>query len=70
MCIDEQGAVTGSPCIDTGSNQTWMDGATDLAGNDRKQWGKVAGSAGAPIVDMGAYEAPTPPPKGTLILLR
>jgi len=59
-----------SPCIDTGSNQTWMDGALDLAGNTRKQWGRVFGSKAAPIVDMGAYEFPEPPPPGTIFLLR
>ena len=38
---------TGSPCIDTGTNQTWMATATDLAGNARLANGTV---------DMGAYE--------------
>lgn len=36
-----------SPCIDKGSNQGWMTGATDLVGKDRIQQS---------IVDMGAYE--------------
>jgi len=59
-----------SPCMDTGANQDdWMVGATDLAGNARKQWGGVADGK-AKIVDMGAYEAPTPPPAATIILLR
>jgi hypothetical protein len=43
-----------SPCIDSGLNQEWMDGATDLDGNSRiHNW----------RVDIGAYEstyAPTP----------
>jgi hypothetical protein len=60
-----------SPCIDTGSNQdTWMVGAKDLAGNTRKTYGGVAGTRASPVVDMGAYEAPEVPPKGTLILMR
>jgi len=59
-----------SPCIDKGTNQTWMIGALDLAGNSRKQWGKMFGSKADPIVDMGAYEFPEPPPAGTMFLLR
>jgi hypothetical protein len=59
-----------SPCIDTGTNQAWMVGAKDLAGNDRKIYGGKAGSRDAPNVDMGAYEAPSPPPLGTVILFR
>jgi hypothetical protein len=48
---------SGSPCINTGTNQSWMIGYTDLAGNTRIQGG---------IVDMGCYEwsalvATTPP---------
>ncbi len=42
-----------SPCVNTGTNEDWMAGATDFAGNSR-----VIG----PRVDMGAYEyllAPT-----------
>jgi hypothetical protein len=60
----------GSPCIDTGANQTWMDGAKDLAGNTRKTYGGVAGSRTSPVVDMGAYEAPEVPPRGTVIMMR
>lgn len=37
-----------SPCLNAGSNQVWMDGATDPAGNPR-----IRGSH----VDIGAYEA-------------
>lgn len=37
-----------SPCINTGSNQPWMAGATDLAGNPRIRKGRV---------DLGAYES-------------
>jgi hypothetical protein len=60
-----------SPCIDRGSNQTWMVvGATDLAGNARKTYGGLAGSRGSPVVDMGAYEAPEAPPKGTVFMIR
>ena len=39
--------ATNSPCVNAGTNQDWMAGATDLDGEPR-----VAGSA----VDMGAYE--------------
>gem|GEM_PF-2088591 len=59
-----------SPCIDKGANQAWMDGAKDLAGNTRKTYGGVAGSHSSPVVDMGAYEAPEAPPKGTVFMLR
>ena len=38
---------SGSPCINAGTNQTWMVGAMDLAGNLRIVVG---------LVDMGAYE--------------
>jgi len=37
----------GSPCINTGTNRSWMENAVDLAGNIRKRFGRV---------DMGAYE--------------
>jgi predicted outer membrane repeat protein len=37
----------GSPCINAGTNQAWMDNAFDLAGSVRKRFGRV---------DMGAYE--------------
>jgi len=53
-----------SPCIDAGTNQTWMTGAKDLAGNDRI----LKGTSGL-IVDMGAYETFVPT-KGTMIQLR
>jgi hypothetical protein len=43
--------LAASPCINAGTNQSWMTGATDLDGNPRV----VAGT-----VDMGAYEAPAP----------
>jgi len=36
-----------SPCINTGTNQSWMTNAVDLDGNARIRYG---------IVDMGAYE--------------
>ncbi len=52
----------GSPCIDTGLNQPWMDGALDLDGLVRKD-------RFASIVDMGAYEF-VPLPFGTVILVR
>jgi len=39
--------LSGSPCINTGSNQAWMTGSYDLAGAQR-----IAGA----YVDMGAYE--------------
>ena len=56
-----------SPCIDAGTNKTWMIGATDLAGNARKIDGDNDTVA---TVDMGAYEALEPPPAGTIFLLR
>ena len=37
-----------SPCIDAGTNQDWMDGATDLAGDPRIRNG---------FVDIGAFES-------------
>ena len=37
----------GSPCIDTGTNQTWMSSATNVDGNPRLQ---------GTSVDMGCYE--------------
>lgn len=49
-----------SPCINTGSNQTWMAGALDLDGNRR-----LDGVTG--LVDMGAYEYQY---GGTTILVR
>ncbi len=52
----------GSPCIDTGLNQSWMDTAVDLDGLVRKD-------RFARIVDMGAYEF-VPLPRGTMILIR
>lgn len=42
--------ATGSQCINTGSNVSWMSSATDLGGNPRLFSG---------IVDRGAYEAPS-----------
>ncbi len=39
--------LKGSPCIDAASQQTWMAGAIDLYGNDRKLYGKA---------DIGAVE--------------
>jgi uncharacterized repeat protein (TIGR02543 family) len=44
--------LAGSPCINTGTNQAWMTGKTDLDGNPRI----IAGT-----VDMGAYETVVPP---------
>jgi hypothetical protein len=49
----------GSPCIDKGTNQEWMDSVKDLAGNARIASGTV---------DMGAYE--TAEASGTLFMLR
>ncbi len=40
----------GSPCIDAGTNQAWMVGATDIAGFARIR---------DEIVDIGAYELPS-----------
>jgi hypothetical protein len=39
-----------SPCLNSGLNQAWMEGAVDLAGNPRRD------RSGPGIVDMGAYE--------------
>lgn len=50
----------GSPAVDGGVFQTWMAGATDLAGQPR-----VVGSA----PDMGAFEGAVLPP-GTLFFIR
>ena len=55
-----------SPCIDAGTNQTWMSGAKDLAGSNRLLKGNKAGPA---IVDMGAYETYVPP-KGSVFMMR
>ncbi len=49
-----------SPCINTGTNQDWMNGATDLDGQRRKD--PVSG-----IVDMGCYEYVT---RGTMFIIR
>ncbi len=49
-----------SPCINTGTNQTWMNGATDLEGQPRKD--RVSG-----IVDMGCYEYVA---RGTMFIIR
>ncbi|MGI6496171.1 MAG: right-handed parallel beta-helix repeat-containing protein [Kiritimatiellia bacterium] len=46
-----------SPCVNSGTPLSWMDGATDLDGNPR--------AVGTP--DMGCYELPA---VGTLLLLR
>ena len=53
-----------SPCIDAGSNASWMTGAKDLAGNDRIQKGTTD-----LIVDMGAYETYVAP-AGTVFMFR
>jgi hypothetical protein len=48
--FDKRGRVKllkGSPCIDAASQQSWMVGATDLYGRDRKLYGKA---------DIGAVE--------------
>lgn len=47
-----------SPCVNAGTNQTWMTGAVDLAGTAR---------IGGGIVDIGAYEVAG---TGTLMVLR
>jgi len=46
--IDDYHLTTNSPCINTGTNQTWMTNAFDLDGSNRIIDG---------IGDMGAYEA-------------
>lgn len=46
-----------SPCINAGTNEAWMAGATDLAGNLRIQQGTV---------DLGAHESPYSEPAETL----
>ncbi len=50
----------GSDCLNTGTNQTWMNGTFDLLGNSR-----ISGLR----VDMGAYER-VQPPSGTVMMLR
>ncbi len=50
----------GSPAINTGLNQDWMIGATDLSGELPRILNRV--------VDMGCYEAI--PPSGTLFMFR
>lgn len=47
----------GSPCIDAGTNQTWMVGAKDVYGRNR-----IVG----PCVDIGAAELAS----GLLLLLK
>jgi hypothetical protein len=47
----------GSPCINSGTNLSWMANAVDLAGASRIQ---------GRLVDMGAYEAT--PAGGTAVL--
>ena len=49
-----------SPCINTGTNLNWMNGATDLDGQRRKD--VIYG-----IVDMGCYEYAT---RGTMFIVR
>ncbi len=52
---------SGSPCINAGTNQGWMTGASDLDGHARILDG---------IVDMGAYEFEPPPlPQPLLVVL-
>jgi hypothetical protein len=54
-----------SPCIDAGTNQAWMDSATDLDGLPRL----LIGIGPAKRVDLGAYEA-KPNRMGTQIQFR
>ena len=51
-----------SPCIDTGLNRPWMEGAADLGGNPRVRRGVARGT-----VDMGCFENFTIP---TMLFLR
>jgi hypothetical protein len=44
-----------SPCLDKGTNQTWMTGALDLAGSNRLAMATITSLTA--IVDLGAYEA-------------
>jgi hypothetical protein len=50
--------ATGSPCIDKGTNQSWMTGATDLDGNPR-----IVGTN----ADIGGYEYPSCTVSGVLV---
>jgi len=52
--------LPGSPCIDTGFNQFWMDNAIELGGGKRISHG---------VVDMGAYES-LPSFIGTLMTIQ
>ena len=51
-----------SPCIDTGLNRPWMEGAADLGGNQRVRRGMARGT-----VDMGCFEYTSIP---TMLFLR
>lgn len=57
-----------SPCIDTGTNQLWMSDAVDLSGLPRIQQGRPGTKPNR--VDIGAYESPAIPPRGTVMLVR
>ena len=50
----------GSPCVNAGTNQPWMDGAHDLDGRTRVD--RFSGR-----VDMGGYEGV---PRGALLRIR
>ena len=49
-----------SPCVNTGSNLTWMVSTTDIDGYERIQ---------NKVVDMGAYETYIAP-AGTVFMIR
>jgi hypothetical protein len=52
VSVDSPRLLAASPCINAGTNETWMAGASDLDGVPR-----IVG----PAVDMGAYEYPLTP---------
>ena len=56
----------GSPCIDTGTNQSWMATYTDLAGNPRLSGTRLS----TRIVDMGVFEYQYPVRRGTAAFFR
>jgi hypothetical protein len=57
---DDYRLTAGSPCVNTGSNDTWMATAVDLDGKRRLDWSYNK-------VDRGAYEYPF---AGSIMMIR